>query len=124
LQCLQSALLQDTQKIQQACAGIVYKIYPTLANAINLKWLLVDERIDFTISKIFFKGLLDEKTPDYLHLHTQERTRHLRNSENDATIIYKNQPKAQSTFLDYAGKVYNEIPKTIKETSSLSAKNE
>ena len=81
----------------------------------------MDERIDFSISKMIFKGLLDENTPRYLQLQIQENTRLLRNSQKLTTLMFKDQPNLKSSFLDYANKVYNEIPQTIKTNDSLSA---
>jgi len=82
----------------------------------------MDDRIDFSISKMIFKGLLDENTPRYLQLQIQESTRLLRNSQQLTTLMFKDQPNVKSSFLDYANKVYNEIPQTIKtKKDSLSA---
>jgi len=59
-------------KLQRACAGFVYKKYGTIEDVINLKWLLINERIDFSISKTILKGLLDEITPSYLQIKVQD----------------------------------------------------
>ena len=49
-------------KLQKACAGFVLNNYATYEDVTELKWLVVPERISFTIAKLILKGLLREKT--------------------------------------------------------------
>jgi len=107
-------------KLQQSCAGFIYKRYGTIEDVLKLKWLLFNERIDFAISKIIFKGLFDEKTPSYLKLQIQEQARLLRNNNNNATLVFQDKREDKSAFLEYANKIYNDLPVAVKQENSLT----
>ena len=47
-------------KQQKTCAGFVLNKYAACEDITKLKWLLVPERINFTITKIIIKDLLKE----------------------------------------------------------------
>ena len=53
-------------KLRKACAGLVLNKYSTCEDITKLKWLLELERINFTIAKLIFKGLLKENVSDNL----------------------------------------------------------
>ena len=55
-------------KLQKACAGFVLNKYAICEYITKLKWLLVRERINFTIAKLIFKGLLKENVPENLEI--------------------------------------------------------
>ena len=50
-------------KLQKSCASFVKGKFCSIEDVVSLKWLLVPERIDFTVLKMTFKGLLNERMP-------------------------------------------------------------
>ena len=81
----------------------------------SLKWLLVPERINFTILKLTFKGLLTERMPSNLQLNIVKKPRTLRKSTEMAKLVSIEDPDNHSHFLNYATKLYNDIPMQIRE---------
>ena len=58
--------------MQKACEGFVLNKYATCEDITKLKWLLVPDRIYFTIVKLIFKGLLKENVPENLEIEVKE----------------------------------------------------
>ena len=46
-----------------------------MEDVLSLKWLLVPERIDFTVLKMTFKGLLNERMPSNFQISIKEKKR-------------------------------------------------
>ena len=59
-------------KLQKACVGFALNKHATREVITKLKWLLVPERINFSIAKLIFKGLLKKNAP--VNLEIQIRT--------------------------------------------------
>ena len=55
-----------------ACAGFTLNKFATCEDITKLKWLLVPERINFTITKLVFKGLLKENIPENLEIQVRK----------------------------------------------------
>ena len=107
-------------KLQKACAGFVLNKYATCEDITKLKWLLVPERINFTIAKLIVKGLLQENIPENLEIRVTTSNRSLR-TPNKAILEYANLQKQQSVYINYANTVYNELNKKIKKCKQYSA---
>ena len=58
-------------KLQKACASFVLNKYAACEDTEKLKWLLVPERINFTIVKVIFKSLLKEAVPENLEIQVR-----------------------------------------------------
>ena len=58
-------------KLQKACAGFALNKFATCEDITKLKWLLVPERINFTIAKLVFKVLLKENIPENLEIQVR-----------------------------------------------------
>ena len=68
--------------------------YATCEDITKLKWLLVPERINFTIAKRISKGLLNENVPENQEIQVRTLNRSLR-TPNKFTLEYKNLQKQQ-----------------------------
>ena len=106
-----STLFRDGQVIQNK--------YSTCEDITKLKWLLVPERINFTIAKLIFRGLLRENIPENLEIQVRTSNRSLR-TPNKVILEYANLQKQQSFYINYASTVYNELPNEIKKCEQYS----
>ena len=52
--------------------------YCSMEDVVSLEWLLAPERIDFTVLKGTFKGLLNERMPSNFQISIKEKKRELR----------------------------------------------
>ena len=86
----------------------------------KLKWLLVPERISFTIAKLISKGLLKENVSENLKIQVRNSNWSLR-TPNKVTLEYTNLQKQQSFYINYANTLYNEVPDEIKKGEQYSA---
>ena len=66
--------------------------YATCEDITKLKWLLVPERINFTIAKRILKGLLNENVPENQKIQVRTLNRSLR-TLNKVTLEYTNLQK-------------------------------
>ena len=106
-------------KLQGACAGFVLNKYATFEDIAKSKWLLVPERINFTIAKLIFKGLLKEKVPENLEIQVRTSNRSLK-TPNKVTLEYKNLLKQQSFYINYANTLqHNELPNEIENVNNI-----
>ena len=76
-------------KLQKACAGFVLNKYATCEDVTKLKWLLVQERIKFAITKSIFKHLFKESVPENLDIQVRTSNQSLR-TPNKVTLEYNN----------------------------------
>ena len=65
-------------KLKKSFASCVKSKYCSMEDVVSLKWLLVPERIDFTVLKMTFKGLLNERMPSNFQISIKEKKRELR----------------------------------------------
>ena len=101
-------------KLQKACACSVLNKYATSEDVTKLKWLLVPERINFTIAKLIFRGLLRENIPENLEKQVRGSNRSLR-TPNKVILEYANLQKQQSFYINYANTLHNELPNEINK---------
>ena len=60
-------------KLQKFCASFVKGKFCLVEDMVSLKWLLVPERIDFTVLKMTFKGLVNERMPSNFLISIKEK---------------------------------------------------
>ena len=87
-------------KLPKACTGFILNVYVTCEDITKLKWLLVPEKINFTIAKLIFKGLLKENIPENLEIQVRASNRSLR-TPNKVFLEYTNLQKQQSFYINY-----------------------
>ena len=88
---------------------------------VSLKGLLVPERIDFTVLKMTFKGLLNERMPSNFQISIKEKNRDFRAATETIKLIPTSEPKYESHFLKYGTTLYKEVPKSILEAEKYCA---
>ena len=101
------------EKFLQSCAGFVKCKYGCKNGAIDLKWLLREERIGSSILKLVYDGISKEKMPADLKLELKKPTRTSRN--NSTIIIAKDKNMNKSTFIEEADEMFKERPSNIKQ---------
>ena len=91
----------------------------TCEDVTKSKWLLVPERLNFTIAKLIFRGLLQENIPENLEKQARTSNRSLR-TPNEVILEYANLQRQQSFYINYSRTVYNELPNEIKKCEQYS----
>ena len=88
----------------------------------DLHWLPIRFRIDFKIAVIAFKSM-NGQAPGYIDalLRSNSRNKSLRSHNQDLLLVPKtNLPTAgDHSFRAFAPKVWNAIPKSIRDNSNL-----
>ena len=105
-------------KLRKAYAGFVLNKYSTCEDITKLKWLLVPQRINFTIAKLIFRGSFRENIPENLEIRVRASNWSLR-TPNKVILEYANLQKQQSFYISYANTVYNELPNEIKNVNNI-----
>ena len=113
--------VQRMIKLQKSCASFVKGTFCSIEDVLSLKWLLVPERIYFTVLKMTFKGLLNERMPSNFQISTKEKKRELRTAAETIKLTLTSEPNYQPHFIKYATTLYNEVPKPIKEAENYCA---
>ena len=81
------------EKLPQSCAGFVNCKYGCKYDVIDLKWLLLEERIDSSILKLVYNGINKENMPANLKFELKKPTR---TSRNNSPIIIANNKNLKS----------------------------
>ena len=108
-------------KLQKCCASFVKGKLCSIEDLVSLKWLLVPERFDFTVLKMTFKGLLNERMPSNFQISIKEKKRELRTTTETVKLTLTSEPNYESHFIKNATKLYNEVPKPIQEAEKYCA---
>ena len=115
-------LLNRLQKIQNSAASFVIGKYSTRIDVIELKWLPIRARIDYSILKLVYKRLHKETLPVYLTLKKNVPRRTLRSSSGED--IYLSIPLETNTFEGVASRLFNGLPKMIRaEANKITYNN-
>ena len=102
-------------KLQKSCTSFVKGKFCSIEDVVLLKWLLVPERIDFTILKMTFKGLLNERMPSNFQISIKEKKREFRTATETIKLTLTSEPNYKSHFIKYATTLYNEVPKPMQK---------
>ena len=102
------------QKLLNSVASFVTGKYCKIEDVINLGWLPIRERIEFSTLKLAHKSIYDDNFPDYLSLEFMKSSRTLR-SNNDVFNLVRD---VDGTFRGTASKLYNILPYNIKSLSN------
>ena len=93
----------------QACAEFVKQRYGTKEDIVNLKWLLIDERIELLILSIVYNGLTKENIPKQLQFVLKKPT----------LVSRQNSPKTKNLtpqlFIEEANKIFKNLPNNIRQ---------
>ena len=91
------------EKLLQSCAGFVKYKYGCKNEVIDLKWLLLEERIDSSILKLVSNGIKKKNMPEILKHDLKKPTRTSRN--NSLIIIAKDKNMNKSTLKEEANQI-------------------
>ena len=93
-----------------------------MEDVVSLKWLLVPQKIDFTVLKMTFKGRpLNERMSSNFQISITEKKRELRTATKTIKLTLTSKLNYESHFLKYATTLYNEVPKLIQEVGKYYA---
>ena len=85
--------IQRGNKLIQAFARFVKYKYGELKDIADLNWLVIEERIDFTLMKLVFNGLNNKNMSEDLQLKLSEEKRSLR--KNSVMLVHQNETLSQ-----------------------------
>ena len=71
--CRNNKYKELTNLYIQPCAGFVKYKYGELKYIVDLIWLLLEERADFVLMKLVFKGLNNKNMPENLQLNLSKK---------------------------------------------------
>ena len=101
------------EKLLQSCAGFVKCKHGCKYDVIDLKWLLLEERIDSSILRLVYNGINKENMSANLKLELKKPTRTSRN--NSPIIIAKDKNMNKLTLIEEANEIFKELPSDIKQ---------
>ena len=86
-------------KLQKSCATFVKGKLYSLEDVVSLTWLLVPERIDFTVLEMTFKGLLNARTPSNFQISIKEKKRELRTATKTIKLTLTSERNYESHII-------------------------
>ena len=86
-------------KLQKSCTTLVKGKYCSIEDVVSLKWVLVPERIDFTVLEMTFKGLLNERMPSNFQVSIKEKKRELRTATETIELTLTSERNYESYFI-------------------------
>ena len=86
-------------KLQKSCTTLVKGKYCSIEDVVSLKWVLVPERIDFTVLEMTFKGLLNERMPSNFQVSIKEKKRELRTATETIKLTLTSERNYESYFI-------------------------
>ena len=72
----------------------------------------------FTVLKMTFKGLLNERMPSNFQINNKEVKRELRQPMETIKLALTGRPNYESYFLKYTATPYNQVPKQVQEAEN------
>ena len=115
---LPNYLVERLQKVQNAAAGFVIGKRANIMNVINLSWLPVVERFQYSVATLAYK-VIKEKYPKNICLDTKVNKRDLRNKPENSGVLVECHNNHKS-FQHDAKNAFNDLPKEIRESLSYS----
>ena len=112
-----SYLIKRLQKLQNSTAGYVFGRYSSIEDVSRLKWLSINNRLDFTLAKMAFKSFHNATWPEYLKIERYEPARTLRSSGRENLLKRSYEDK---TFSEQAALVFNSLPAAIRAEQNFS----
>ena len=109
------------QKVQNATAGFVTGKFAKVNDVITLGWLPIKERIEFSLGKLAYNSLKDDKWPGYLSLQVKKATRVLRSNTDGALKLEYS--SIEDSFQYNAARVFNSLPENLKSLDLKNYKN-
>jgi hypothetical protein len=103
-------LMNQLQKVQNATASFVRSRYSKINDVVELKWLPIKERAEFSVSKLAWRSINSTEWPKFLPMQqAKELTRPSRNQQSDGVKIACT-INVSNTFEYEASKIFNSLP--------------
>ena len=109
--------LNKLQRLQKAAASFVLGRYASSTDILKLNWLPIVKRREFNCMKMTFKAIHNENWPSVNRIDIKKTNRTLRNSNE----LKLSTSMIRDTFQDIASKLFNKLPKAIREQKSLTS---
>ena len=107
-----------TSESTNAAAGFALTKYVNINDVINIKWLPIEERIEYSVAVMGFTAMYHNNVPNHLKLMQKvASTRNLRNINKGILIDTNQQSK---TFEKQAGNILNKLTTNIRSVDTLS----
>ena len=104
-------LINQMQRVQNATASFVRRSYSRCADVIDLKWLPVKERIEYSLVKLAWKSLNSVNWPKFLPLERDNRIRpRLTRSNVDNGTKLRCLLNISGSFENETTRLFNELP--------------
>lgn len=88
--------------------------YGEMSDVADLKWLMIERRIDFAITKLFLTNQIN--IPENLQFKVAEEKQ--TSSKNSLTLMYTNE-NIKSVYLEETNKILNHLPIEIPQIPNL-----
>ena len=82
---------------------------------------MVPERIYFTVLKMTFNGLLNERMQSNFQIIIKEKKQDLRAETETIKLALTTESNYESHFIKYVTTRYNEVPRSIQEAEKYCA---
>lgn len=113
-------LMNQLQRVQNAAASFVRSRYSKINDVVGLKWLPVQERAEFSISKLAWKSINSDDWPKFLPMQQmKEPVRPSRRQQNDGIKIAC-MVNVANTFEYEASKIFNNLPGNCRNAKVYS----
>ena len=109
--------MKKLQRVQLVACSFVYGRYATMNDIVKLRWLPIQHRRTFNISKLVYKSINGLSKACSLKVLMKENRRVLRNN-NNVTVEPCN---IKGTFQDDAYNSFNSLPLEIRSTDTYSS---
>ena len=97
-------------KLQRSCTSFVKQMQVNVKHNVY-KWLLIPSKINYTILKLMFKGIPNERVPSNLHTGIKNNKQKFNKSTESLKLILINDPNYSSESPEYTTKMHSEVLK-------------
>ena len=105
-------LMKQLQRVQNATASFVTNKFCKLPNVLQLKWLPVMERAEFSVAKLAWKSVNCADWPKFLPMEFRAL---IRTRGGNQEALLQIQSCVENTFGSYAPKVFNNLPQEVRK---------
>ena len=115
-----NALLYQINRLRKvilSAASFFQLKHCKLIDVFDLNWLPVQGRLDFAILRLVAKRLYINTLPEYLTFELKAQSRSSLRNATEKLIVA---PNEKNTFSAIAEKLYNDLPKNIRDESDYN----
>ena len=104
---------QQLQKVKNAAADFVLNTYANINDVINIKWLPIEKRLEYSLAVMGFKAICNENLANHLKLTLQVASTRNLQSNNKGILLNINQQS--KTFEKQTENIFNKYPKLFDQ---------